>query len=75
MEEYKADYDVYVSQLAEIPEPVMPPVDFQALYDFLHSNFRAVYTTLDREKKRMLWQNIIKSIRIDSENNISVFFT
>ena len=74
MEEYKADYDMYISQLAEISEPAAPPVDFQSLYDFMHSDFKAIYESLDREKRRTLWQSIIKEIRVNSQNHITVFF-
>lgn len=74
MEEYKADYELYVSQLAEVPESAVPPVNFQALYNFLHSDFKAIYESLDREKKRTLWQGILKEIRIDPQNYITVFF-
>ncbi len=74
MEEYKADYDMYISQLAEVPEPAAPPVDFQALYDFLHSDFKAIYESLDRERQRTLWRSIIKEIHVNSQNHITVFF-
>lgn len=74
MKAYKADYDMYTAQLAETPEPATPAVDFQALQDFLHSDFKAIYIGLDREKRRTLWRSIIKQIRVDAQNHITVSF-
>lgn len=62
----------YKAQLAETPEPTAPAVDFQALQDFLHSDFKAIYIGLDRKKRRTLWRSIIKQIRVDAHNHITV---
>lgn len=75
LEEYKADYDLYTSQLAENPHPNIPSINLQALNQFLRSDFKTVYDELDRTKKRAFWRNIIKEIWIDSNNSIKIFFT
>jgi len=65
-ETYRKDYDLYTSQLAEIPVPTSPPVDINALRKTLSGNFRAEYEKLDREAKRAFWRGIIKKIVIDA---------
>lgn len=74
MDEYKADFDTYTAQLAELEEPETPPPNLKALSDFLHSDFKGIYQDLGREDRRSLWLSIIKEIRIDAQNNIEIFF-
>lgn len=74
MEEYKADYDLYTSQLAENPQPDIPSANLKSLNQFLRSDFKTVYDELDRTKKRALWRNILKEIWIDSNSSIKIFF-
>lgn len=73
---YKAEYDRYTAQLAEIPpEPEKPKVDIQALQNFLKSNFKSTYSNLDRERRRTLWRGIIREIKVSSQKDITISFT
>lgn len=75
MKTYKADYDVYITQLAEIQEPEQPPADLNALRTFLHNGFdKVAYQALSREERRTMWRSIIKEIRVDLQQNLSIFF-
>ncbi len=75
MNEYKKDYDKYTAQLAEIPEPVIPKLDVQALQEFLDLDFKASYKSLDREERRSFWRGIVMKIYVDTRNNITISFT
>lgn len=70
--EYKKDYQIYTSELNQIPylQKENPPV-FSAVESILNNNFKKIYDTLTREEKRTLWQSSIKEIRIDKDNNIT----
>ena len=75
LETYKADYQTYTAQLAEIQEIQTPTVNTDALKAFLNSGFdRTVYQGMSREEKRALWRSVIKEIRIDEQQNISLSF-
>jgi len=72
IEEYKKDYQIYISALNQLQEPAdKKPPDFSTVEALLQNNFRQIYDTLTREEKRTLWRSVIKEIRIDSENNIT----
>lgn len=72
IEEYKKDYEIYVSALNQIPDTsIEPPPDFAAVRRLLDSDFRTIYDTLTREEKRTLWRSVIKEIRIDNDQNIT----
>ena len=75
MEEYKKDYEIYIEQLAEADPPPVPAPDYKALEGFVGSEFKEIYKTMGREERRSLWRSIIKSIKIDKENNIVLSFT
>ena len=72
IEDYKKDYQIYVSALNQIPEPAQEaPPDFAAVRRLLDNSFRTIYDTLTREEKRTLWRSVIKEIRIDNDQNIT----
>ena len=75
METYKADYEMYTAQLAEVQEPEEPTADIGALQDFLNSDFKAVYEGLSREKRRIVWRSVIKDIKVDAQKRITISFT
>ncbi len=75
MESYKKDYDAYTLQLAEIPEPAKPKLNIKALQEFLDSDFKTFYESLDREERRSFWRGIVMKIHVDARNNITISFT
>lgn len=75
MATYKTDYDAYIAQLAELQEPEQPAADLNALRVFLRSDIdKIAYQALSREERRAMWRGVIKEIRIDPQQNISIFF-
>jgi site-specific DNA recombinase len=74
MDEYKKDYEIYMKQLEKEPEPPMPAVDFSALNDFLHSDFKIIYKSLNGDERRVLWRSVIKKLHIDTNNKIHPIF-
>jgi len=75
METYKADYDEYIAQLAALEEPEKPAVNLAALRAFVKDGFdKTAYQVLSREERQAMWRSIIKEIRIDPQQNISIFF-
>jgi len=75
MDEYKRDYDKYIAQLAEIPEPLTPKLDVHALQEFLALDFKSSYKSLDREERRSFWRGIVMKLYVDAQNNITISFT
>ncbi len=71
---YRKDHDKYTAMLAEIPAPVAPTVDVEAVQDMLSGNFREKYEKSSREERRTFWRSIIKKIVVDNQNNIMVYF-
>lgn len=74
MEEYQADYERYTAQLAAIPEPEVQTDALSAQQKLMSSDFQALYVSLDRERRRALWRSIVKEIRVNAQNVVSVFF-
>ena len=75
--EYKKEYLVYKENLENL-ESQLPPdkdiKDLSYLKSILSLDLEAVYTTLTRQQKRAFWQKIIKTLTIDKEKNIEIFF-
>lgn len=41
---------------------------------FFNNNWRDAYYSLDKDKKRAIWQHIIKEIRLDEDRNFTIIF-
>lgn len=75
METYRADYETYTAQLAQIQEPEEPTANIQKLKAFLQNGFdKTAYQTLSREERRSIWRGILKEIRIDAQKTITISF-
>jgi len=74
-EEYWPECSKCKAQLAELPEPEEPKVNVQGLKDFLASDFKTAYQSLEREQRRILWRGIIREIRVDAQKRITISFT
>jgi hypothetical protein len=44
------------------------PVNTAGLRQFLQTDFRSVYNTLNKEDQRRLWRTVIQEIQIDGTN-------
>lgn len=75
IDEYKTDYDIYNAQLEKEVEAFDPMPSIKILQDFLQSDFKEIYVSLDKKKRQALWRGIIKEIQIDSSKNLKTFFS
>ncbi len=74
LDEYKKDYEAYKTALNEVDELEEKPKDLSYLKDFLKSDYRTIYHSLDNAKKRLLWRSIIDTLYVDVDNTISIIF-
>lgn len=75
METYRADYETYTAQLAQIQEPEEPTINISKLKAFLKDGFdKTTYQTLSRDERRSIWRGILKEIRIDAQKTITISF-
>lgn len=71
-EQYDKDYEKLEKELKKLS--MQKAVDVTHIKDFLNSDWKNIYNDLTKENKRALWRNLIKEIRIDKEQNISITF-
>ena len=73
LEEYRRDYELYTTQLAErtAPSAAEERPNFEAIEAILETGFRKIYDGLEREEKRTLWRSVIKEIHVDKERQIT----
>lgn len=73
LEEYRRDYELYTTQLAErtAPSAEEERPSFEAIEAILETGFRKIYDGLEREEKRTLWRSVIKEIHVDKERQIT----
>lgn len=71
--EYRQDYELYMSQLAQQASPVVREErpNFEAVESILAKGFRIIYDSFKPEEKRTLWRSVIKEIHVDKERNIT----
>ena len=72
LEEYKSQHAELQSQIIDETPP--PKKDLTAFYNFLNSDYKKIYHTLNPEEKRALWRSIIKEIRMHRKEVASVVF-
>lgn len=73
LEEYRRDYELYTTQLAErtAPSAEEERPNFETIEAILETGFRKIYDGLEREEKRTLWRSVIKEIHVDKERQIT----
>ena len=74
VQEYDRDFEALERELANLQKEVPNEDDITILEEFLQSNWREIYDSLDKENQRALWRNLIKEIKLDKEINIDVDF-
>ena len=72
MDKYKQEYEFLKSQIIDVPEEQKK--DLTVLKEFLNSDYKELYKTMNVEDKRALWRSIIKEIRIRNKEIVSVVF-
>lgn len=72
MDEYKKEYALLQSQI--IDEPEYKKKDLTALRNFLESDFKKSYSSLNNMEKRVVWRSIIKEIKAYQKEVVEVIF-
>lgn len=74
VKEYDRDYEALEKELANLQKETPKESDITILEEFLRSDWKDVYNSLDKENQRALWRNLIKEIKLDKEFKIDVDF-
>ena len=74
VKEYDRDFEALEKELANLQKEVPKESDITILEEFLRSDWKEVYNSLDKENQRALWRNLIKEIKLDEEFKIDVDF-
>lgn len=72
--EYDYEYALLEERLKEVEKEMPEETDLSNLEAFVNSGWKDVYQTLKKEDKRALFRSVIKEIRFDKDNNISIDF-
>lgn len=74
MKKYDRDYEALEKELANLQKETPKETDITILEEFLRSDWREIYNSLDKENQRALWRNLIKEIKFDEEFKIDIDF-
>lgn len=72
MEEYKSKRAELEAQI--IDEPKKEIKDLSVMNDFLNSDFKTIYNTLNELEKRALWRSVIQEISVSGKEVKNVIF-
>lgn len=74
IKKYDKEYEALEKELANLQKETPKETDITILEEFLKSNWKEIYNSLDKENQRSLWRNLIKEIKFDEEFKIDVDF-
>ena len=74
VKKYDREFEALEKELANLQKETPNESDITILEEFLRSNWKDVYNSLDKENQRALWRNLIKEIKFDEEFKIDVDF-
>lgn len=74
LKQYENESIALEKELANLQKEVPKEDDITILEEFLKSEWKEVYDSLDKENQRALWRNLIKEIKLDKEFKIKVDF-
>lgn len=74
VKKYDREYEALEKELANLQKETPKEEDITILEEFLRSDWKDVYNSLDKENQRALWRNLIKEIKLDEEFKIDVDF-
>lgn len=74
VKEYDREYEALEKELASLQKESPKESDITILEEFLRSDWKEIYNSLDKENQRALWRNLIKEIKLDEEFKIDVDF-
>lgn len=70
LDKYKKEHDLLKSQI--IDEPTPEKIDVSYYKDFLKNFKLRSYSALDTEQKQSIWRSIVKEIRVEGKDVVSV---
>lgn len=74
VKEYDMEYEALEKELANLQKEPPNESDITILEEFLRSDWKEIYNSLDKENQRALWRNLIKEIKLDEEFKIDIDF-
>ena len=74
VKKYDREFEALERELANLQKEVPKESDITILEEFLQSDWKDVYNSLDKENQRALWRNLIKEIKLDKQFKIDVDF-
>ena len=74
VKKYDREFEALERELANLQKETPKETDITILEEFLQSDWKEVYNSLDKENQRALWRNLIKEIKLDKEFKIDVDF-
>lgn len=74
VKEYDREYEALEKELANLQKEAPKESDITILEEFLRSDWKEIYNSLDKENQRALWRNLIKEIKLDEDFKIDVDF-
>lgn len=74
LKQYENESIALEKELANLQKEVPKESDITILEEFLRSDWKEIYNSLDKENQRALWRNLIKEIKLDKEFKIKVDF-
>lgn len=73
LDEYKADLSRFQAELDKIPTDDMK-TDLTAIYNLLDMNIEHLWNELSCEERQMLIRSVVKCIKVDADNKMSLEF-
>lgn len=74
LKQYDLEYEELENELKKLNSSLIEKDDLTAIKKFLNSNWRELYESLEKDKKRAIWLNFIERINLDEDLNIEVVF-
>ena len=74
VKEYDMEYEALEKELANLQKETPKETDITILEEFLSSDWKEIYNSLDKENQRALWRNLIKEIKFDEEFKMDIDF-
>ena len=73
LDEYKADLSKFNTELDKIPTDDIK-TDFKAIETLLHMDIEELYSQLTHEERQVLIRSVVKGIKVDAQNKMSLEF-
>lgn len=70
LKQYDLEYEELENELKKLNSLLIPNSDIAAIKKFFNSNWRELYDSLEKDKKRAIWLNYIERIVLDENLNV-----